>query len=69
MTTQETAKLTKTKFFIEYVYPFDAYGNQSFYYQLVRTKDCAILYANEELTNVQLYCWLNDISKNDVSLW
>lgn len=49
MTTEETAKRTKTGYFIEYVCPIDAYGNQSFYYQLVRTKDCAILYANEDI--------------------
>ena len=46
MDTLETAKQTKTAYFIEYVYPIDAYGKQSFYFQLVRTKDCAILYAN-----------------------
>lgn len=45
MDTLETAKQTKTAYFIEYVYPIDAYGKQSFYFQLVRTKDCAILYA------------------------
>ena len=32
MTTQETAKMTKTPYFIEYVCPVDAYGKQSFYY-------------------------------------
>jgi hypothetical protein len=30
MTTFETAKQTKTAYFIEYVYPIDAYGKQSF---------------------------------------
>lgn len=69
MDTFETAKLTKTKYFIEYTYPTDAYGNQKFYYQLVRTKDCAILYANKDINNVFIHCWKNDIKKVDVTIW
>lgn len=57
MDTLETAKQTKTAYFIEYVYPIDAYGKQSFYFQLERTKDCAILYANENINNVFIACW------------
>ena len=57
----------RTKYFIDFVYPIDAYGNQSFYYQLVRTKDNAILFASEKLENVQLYCWKNDINHKDVT--
>ena len=69
MTTEETAKRTKTGYFIEYVCPIDAYGNQSFYYQLVRTKDCAILYANEDIKNVLIQCWQRNILHTDVTIW
>ena len=69
MTTEETAKRTKTGYFIEYVCPIDAYGNQSFYYQLVRTKDCAILYANEDIKNVLIQCWQRNILYTDVTIW
>lgn len=64
MTTQETAKRTATKYFIEYVH-----ANDMFYYQLVRTEDLAILYSNEILDNVKLHCWSNDISINDITIW
>ena len=69
MTTEETAKITKTGYFIEYVCPIDAYGNQSFYYQLVRTKDCAILYANEDIKNVFIQCWQRNILYTDLTIW
>ena len=69
MDTLETAKQTKTAYFIEYVYPIDAYGKQSFYFHLVRTKDCAILYANENINNVFIACWKMDISHKDVTIW
>lgn len=69
MDTLETAKQTKTAYFIEYVYPIDAYGKQSFYFQLVQTKDCAILYANENINNVFIACWKMDISHKDVTIW
>lgn len=69
MTTSETAQRTKTTYFIEYVYPIDAYGKQSFYFQLVRTKDCAILYANDNINNVFIACWKMDIQHNDVTIW
>lgn len=69
MNTRETAQMTKTPYFIEYVCPVDAYGKQSFYYQLVRTSDLMILYANESYHNVIIECWRNDISKSDVTIW
>jgi hypothetical protein len=69
MDTLETAKQTKTAYFIEYVYPIDAYGKQSFYFQLVRTKDCVILYANENINNVFIACWKMDIPHKDVTIW
>lgn len=65
MNTLETTKQTKTAF--EYVNTIDAYGKQSF--QLVRTKDCAILYANENINNVFMACWKMDISHKDVTIW
>lgn len=58
----------KTKYFIVYVYPVDAYGNQSFYYQLVRTCDSAILYSNENLDCIKVECWNRDISKSNVTI-
>lgn len=64
MTTQETAQRTSTKYFIEYVH-----ANDMFYYQLVRTEDLAILYSNENLDNVKLHCWSNNISINDITIW
>lgn len=69
MDTKETAQRTETAYFIEYVYPVDAYGKQSFYFQLVRTKDCAILYANENINNVFIACWKMDIPHKDVTIW
>lgn len=69
MDTIETAQRTKTAYFIEYVYPVDAYGKQSFYFQLVRTNDCAILYANENINNVFIACWKMDIPHKDVTIW
>ena len=69
MTTKETAQMTKTPYFIEYVCPVDAYGKQSFYYQLVRKSDLMILYANESYHNIIVECWRNNISKNDVTIW
>lgn len=38
MNTLETAKQTKTAYFIEYVNTIDAYGKQSFYFQLYEPK-------------------------------
>lgn len=69
MTTQETALRTKTPYFIEYVWPKDSYGRQSFYYQLVRTKDLLIVYANPSLDKVLVGCWRNDIPQSDVTIW
>lgn len=66
---EELAKRTKTPYYIEYVYPVDAYGNQTFYFQLVRTKDCAILYANPIIENCMLHCWKLDIKRKDVTIW
>lgn len=65
MTTQEILERTSTKYFIEYVY-----DNGPFvYYQLVRTSDLAILYANSELDFVFAFCFKRQISSDDVTLW
>ena len=68
MTTQETAKMTQTPYFIEYVYSVDAYGESS-YYQLVRKSDLAILYASRSYHSVIIECWRNDIGKSQVTVW
>lgn len=57
-----------TKYFIDYVCPVDAYGNQSLYHQLVRTKDDAILYANPKLDYVLIECWKRGINKKEVTI-
>lgn len=38
------------------------------YYQLVRIKDSAILYTNEDLNNVRVFCWEDGIKFDDVIL-
>ena len=65
MTTTEIAKRATTKYFIEYI------NNDlnNTYWQLVRTKDAAILFANSGLENVYVHCFLCGISRDDVSLW
>ena len=57
-----------TKYIIDYVCPVDAYGHQSYYHQLVRVDDNAILYANERLELVELECWKMGIDRNDVKI-
>lgn len=69
MTTEEIAELTETKYFIEYVSPVDPYWKKSFYYQLVRTKDCAIIFSNADLQYIFSECWKMDIQKDDVTIW
>ena len=57
--------MKKTNYYIETVT-----DNKDFalYYQVVRRRDEAILYANETLENVFLHCWAMDIKYNDVVL-
>lgn len=64
MTTEQTAKQTKTKYFIQYVH-----NNKQWYYELIRTADLAILYANEDENNVKLHCWVNNIPASEVTIW
>lgn len=65
MTTTEIAKHATTKYFIEYI--CDDINNT--YWQIVRTKDAAILFANPELQNIYAHCYLEGISREDVSMW
>lgn len=69
MTTEQTAKMTHTPYFIEYASNTDPYGKTDYYYQLVRKSDLAILYANASFDKVLIECWRNDIRRSDVSIW
>lgn len=57
----------KRKYHIDYIY--DNPSGHNFYFQLVRTADDAILYANPNLDYVKLRCWELGISKDDVEIW
>ena len=61
-------KEIKSKYVIDYVWPTDVYGHQSFYHQLVRIADNAIIYANSSLDCVELECWKRGICKQDVTI-
>lgn len=65
MTTQEISERTSTKYFIEYVCDYGPFV----YYQLVRTSDLAIIYANSELDFVFAFCFKHHLSSDDVTLW
>lgn len=54
----------KSKYYIDYIYNQPTGSN--FYFQLVRTADDAILYANPNLDYVKIRCWELGISKEDV---
>lgn len=64
MTTFETSLRTSTPYFIEYVHE-----NEQFYFQLVRTKDQAILYANPDLQYVYAHCFSAGITREQITLW
>ena len=61
MNTIETAKRTNTKYFIEYL--------SNTYFQLVRSKDAAILAAYNDLTTLYAECFVRGIHNEDVTLW
>ena len=63
MTTSETSLRTSTPYFIEYVHE-----NEQFYFQLVRTKDQAILHANKRLYDLYAYCFSAGIAKEQITL-
>ena len=56
----------KTKYYIDYIY--DKHYGANYYYQLVRTKDDAILYANENLDYVKIRCRELGIPKEEIIL-
>lgn len=64
MRTLELASMTSTPYFIEFVY-----DNNGPYYQLVRTRDLAILASYIELAYVFSYCFTCNILRSDVTLW
>lgn len=64
MDTYETSLRTSTPYFIEYVHEAGP-----FYFQLVRTEDQAILYANPDLQYVYAHCFVSGITVEQISLW
>lgn len=65
MTTEETADRTQTPYFIEYV----CFDLDNTYWQLVRTRDNAILAAQKSLTDLYAHCFLQGINNKDVTIW
>ena len=65
MTTFETAKLTKTTYFVEYI--CDDINNTS--WQLVRSSDMAIRAARKDLDDIYAHCFICGINKQDVTIW
>lgn len=65
MNTIETAKRTKTTYFVEYI--CDDLNNT--YWQLVRSRDAAILAAHKDLNDIYAHCFVCGINKQDVTLW
>lgn len=68
MNTIETAKMTKTTYFVEYVARM-VKNELITYYQLVRTADCAILHAFDDLDTIYAQCFIEGISNRDVTIW
>lgn len=56
----------KTKYYVDYI--CDNPTVSPCYYQLVRTKDDLILYANENLKYIKIYCWENHIQPEDITI-
>lgn len=65
MKTIETAARTKTTYFVEYI--CDDLNNT--YWQLVRSRDAAILAAQKDLTDIYAHCFVCGINKQDVTIW
>lgn len=55
-----------TKYYVDYIYNQPSGAN--FYFQLVRTADDAILYANPNLDYVKIRCWELGINANEVTI-
>lgn len=59
-----------TKYYIDYVCEFDSSKNViCSYYQLVRTKDDAILYANAKISYIYAECFCRGINKDEVTIF
>lgn len=69
MQTTDTAKMTKTKYFVEYSVINNTQDSFLAYYVLVRSCDAALLYASDDLDNIWLHCFHAGINKNDITLW
>lgn len=54
------------KYVIDYVCD-KPFGEPNFYYQIVRIKDNAILYANTDRNNVIMECWKLGIPYNETA--
>lgn len=67
--TYEMSKRMGCKYEINYVCPIDAYGRQSFYFQVERISDGAILYANENQNECFKHCWKMGIPYNEVAIY
>lgn len=65
MITIETARRTKTRYFIEYV----CTDLNNTYWQLVRSCDAAILSAQKDLSDLYAICFVYGINKQDVTVW
>ncbi len=65
MTTVELAKRTETKYFIEYI--CEDLGCT--YWQLVRTRDAAILSAMKDEDMLYAECFKRGIHCQDVTIW
>lgn len=63
-TLEDEQKPAETPYYIDYIY--NNPSGENFYYQLVRRRDDAILYANPNLDFVKLRCWELGISKDDI---
>lgn len=61
---EDEQKPAETPYYIDYIY--NNPSGENFYYQLVRRRDNAILYANPNLDFVKLRCWELGISKDDI---
>lgn len=65
MTTIEAANHTKTTYFVEYI----CNDINNTYWQLVRSRDAAILAAHKDLNDIYAHCFICGINKQDVTIW
>jgi hypothetical protein len=61
---EDEQKPAEAPYYIDYIY--NNPSGENFYYQLVRRRDDAILYANPNLDCVKVRCWELGISKDDI---